>query len=366
MTSLSVLILSPNPRVHGGVSTFIELMKRHLKQSSASALWVGSVPGEKEGVISQLRRMVTVPFVAAWRVRIEKPDAVHINPSLDWKSVVRDCLILLALRVAGYRNILVYFHGWEPGVEHKIENNYFLKKLFVWLLNCTAKVVVLSPEFKDALLRMGVVKQKVATSRTMFDGAAVKKASGQEMPLRRTVLFMSRFVRAKGIFELLEGFASVAAEFPDVDLILAGDGPDAAPLKQRASDLHLNTRVQFPGYVVGDAKFAMLAQCTIYALPTYYPEGMPVALLEAMGAGKPLLTAKTGVIPYIISQPENGIVLDQVTTQHVAEALRQLLSNPKNCLEVGERNRAYAWKEFEAEQVTAHIEKIYAGIKEAA
>lgn len=365
MNKLRALILSPNPRVHGGVSTFIELMKTHLKQTRAYPIWVGSIQGEKEFIVFQLLRLMYVPLKTIFKVLIIRPDVLHINPSLDWKSVVRDGLILLALRLIRYKTVLVYFHGWEPRVEQQIAASAWMRKVFIWLLNGTAKVLVLSPEFKDALVRMGLPEAKVDTTRTMFDGDAIE-AAPHEMPERPNVLFMSRFVRAKGIFELLEGYARVAADFPTLDLILAGDGPDASDLKERAAALGLEKRIFFPGYVTGAQKFAMLNACTVYALPTYFPEGMPVALLEAMGAGKPLLTAKTGVIPYIIKQPENGVVLGQVTAEAVANSLREMLGDAEYCKKVGEHNRVYAWQTYEAAEVTANIETIYAGIAEQA
>lgn len=365
MDKLHALILSPDPRVHGGVSTFIELMKTHLKRTRSSAIWIGSIQGEKESILKQLWRLVSAPLKVACFVLTKKPDVLHINPSLDWKSVLRDGLILLVLRLIGYKHVLVYFHGWEPQVEQRIAQNRILCRVFIWLLNGTAKVLVLSPEFRDALLRMGLPEQKVDTTRTMFDGQAILKAETAPAT-RHSILFMSRFVKAKGIFELVEGFARVSADFPDFDLIMAGDGPDAEELKKRVAALGLEKRVLFPGYVTGSEKFLMLNQCQLYALPTYFPEGMPVALLEAMGAGKPVLTAKTGVIPYIITEPENGIVLEKVTSDTVTDALRRMLADEADCRTVGEHNRAYAWATFEAAEVTANLETVYFGIAEGA
>ena len=54
---------------------------------------------------------------------------------------------------------------------------------------------------------------------------------------------------------------------------------------------------------------------------------MPIALLEAMAAGKPLLTAKAGAIPHIVSDPENGVVLDAVSTDAIEAGLRRLLND---------------------------------------
>lgn len=358
--SLNALILSPDPSVHGGVSTFIELMKRNLTRTHAVPLWVGSRHDQKESLPALVWRLLSVPVRTAYRVRRERIDVVHINPSLDRKSVIRDGLVLLALRCVNYRHTLVYFHGWETVLEQKIKDSAF-RKIFVWLLNSAALILVLSPDFKTALIAMGVDPKKVTTTRTMFDGPSISAAQTAitHQPMRQTILFMSRFVSEKGVHELAQGFARIADAFPLADLVMAGDGPEAPALKKFAAQAHLQERIVFPGYIGGLDKFKLLLDCSIYALPTYYPEGMPVALLEAMGAGKPLLTAKTGVIPYIIHEPENGIVLDHVTADSVAAALRRLLSDPAYCRETGERNKDYAWNVFEASSVTAELETLY-------
>ena len=94
--------------------------------------------------------------------------------------------------------------------------------------------------------------------------------------------------------------------------------------------------------------------------PHYLPgEGMPIARLEAMAMGKPLLTAKAGAIPHIVFDSENGVLLDAVIVDAVEEALRRLLSDAEYCADVGRRNAAYAWERFEASQVTAEIEALY-------
>ena len=153
--------------------------------------------------------------------------------------------------------------------------------------------------------------------------------------------------------------ARIAGEFPDVDLVMAGDGPENEGLKSRVAALGLQGRVAFPGYAQGAEKARLLHACTIFALPTWEGEGMPIALLEAMGAGKPLLTAKAGAIQYIVSDPENGVILDEVSEGSVEAGLRRLLSDHNYCNETGCRNKTYAWERFEAEKVTADIEALY-------
>lgn len=174
---------------------------------------------------------------------------------------------------------------------------------------------------------------------------------------------MSRFVVGKGVYQLLDAFASIAKDFPDLDLIMAGDGAEAASLKRKTAEYGLGERVIFTGYVGGEEKARLLNACDIYALPSKGTgEGMPIALLEAMAVGKPLLASDSGGVKYIISEPENGILLYDVTAESIEAGLRKMLADPKFCEECGKRNEAYAWKNFEAKQVTNEIGQVYQAI----
>jgi glycosyltransferase involved in cell wall biosynthesis len=235
--------------------------------------------------------------------------------------------------------------------------------LLAWLLNGTAHVMVLSPEFQKTLEDMGVRSGLMTTTRTMFDSDGYHLAAEcLPDPARPFVLFMSRFERDKGVYELMEAFARIAADYPALTLVMAGDGKEMTALKARAADLACRERIGFPGYVNGLEKWKLLRTCAIFALPTSWGEGMPVSLLEAMSAGKPLLTTKAGGIKYIIADPDNGVVLDAVTVDAVEAALRFLLDNPYYCHGIGQRNAEYAWRCFEASHVTGEIEAVYRAI----
>ena len=355
-----MLVLSPDPRVTGGVTVFAEMMKAKLTGCKVTSFWNGSLEDGREGRLAAVWRVLVAPFRLARLVHREQFDVVHTNPSLTYKSAMRDALLLLSLRLIGYRRVLVYIHGWQDHVAARIRRSPGLCRLTAWLLNGTAHVMVLAPQFKQSLEGMGVEAGRITFTRTFFDGEELTR-EGEDLPppKQRNVLFMSRFVHEKGIFELVEAFARIADEFPGVDLIMAGDGPERARLQEQVISLGLTDRVAFPGYVGGIEKTRLLRACSIYTLPTYLGEGMPIALLEAMAVGKPLLTAKAGAIPHIVSDPENGVILDAVTADAVETGLRRLLSDPEYCDEVGRRNAAYAWERFEARQVIADIEKLY-------
>ncbi len=353
---VSVLIISPAPRVQGGVSAFAEMLKTHLVRCKVTSLFVGRIHPQ-ESFVTLIWRNIKMLVDVVKLTSENKFDVIHINPSFNTKSLIRDGLILMILRMRNFHNIMVYFHGFDTQTAKCTYRFIVLRRLFAWVLNDAKCIVVLAPEFKELLIEMGVNIPPIIIGRTMFDGQEFTGIT--ENNARPNILFMSRFDKRKGMYELLEAFANIARDFPETDLILAGDGEESEGLHAHVKILGLDGRIKFPGYVLGKEKYELLCNCTLFALPTYFPEGMPIALIEAMAAGKPLLTAQAGGIANIMKEPDNGIVLDTVNAENIENALRKLLAD-KNYLEkTGAHNKAYGWANFEATIVAGEIEALY-------
>jgi glycosyltransferase involved in cell wall biosynthesis len=361
MQRLRVLMLSVDPRVPGGIAQFIETLKSRLTCSDVTHLSVGSIPGEHESPLSVFLRVVVTPIRVAALDLFGRYDVVHLNASLTPKSAIRDALILLALRLSGQRNVLLYIHGWRWDLAQRIARNRALRALANFLLAGTQRILVLAPEFRAALIAIGVDPARIEVTRTMFDSADVRPAAIGR-PTRRRVLFMSRIERGKGVFELVEGFARISGRHPDVDLVLAGTGEALAEVRRMIAGLGLQERVMLPGYVRGAEKAALLGNCSVFVLPSYGGEGMPVALLEALAAGLPVITSRAGGIPHVIRDSEHGLMLDEITPEGIACALDEMLSRAAWWNRVGQANRRYAWTRFEAGTVSAEVEGIYRAI----
>jgi glycosyltransferase involved in cell wall biosynthesis len=170
---------------------------------------------------------------------------------------------------------------------------------------------------------------------------------------------MSRFVAEKGIHELLQAFVRLAEEFPGLRLVLLGDGPERPALEARAQEAGLAERVDFAGYVRGHEKAQALVDADIFVFPTFYGEGCPVVLLEAMAAGLPVITHGAGGIPDVFEDGRNGILLSTVTDESVADAVRRMLTAPEDRSAIGAHNRREAWAKYEAGVVSGQMLAAY-------
>jgi len=354
-----------DPSWFGGVVNFVKSLEDNLDKSVEVSEFIIGQRKVAEGKWLQ-------PFVPlfdaarlAWHLVLNRYDIIHINPSLNTKSLLRDAIFLLVLKIWRVRNIVVFIHGWEDSTAHVIENNVLLKKLFVILFGGVPVIYVLAKQFKHRLEVWGVDPSSVHVVTTMFDGKQFDGITRNRIDEKIRVLFLSRFVKEKGIYELFEAFRSLREHFPGMTLILAGTGPEEQAMRKWVEKAGLAEYVTFPGYIRDKEKAQVLMDADMFVFPTYYGEGCPVSLLEAMAAGLPILTSRAGGIGDFIIDGKNGRLLDAVTTTEVENAMADLLTSPEDCKAMGEYNRETAWKRYEAAVISKDIEDMYLRLSES-
>jgi len=143
---------------------------------------------------------------------------------------------------------------------------------------------------------------------------------------------MGRFSRKKGFDFLIEAAEQLARDGVRPRIVIAGDGEEAARLKAL---VHV-ANVEFPGFLVGAEKEAFLASCARFAFPSKATEGdvegLPVALLEALMRGQPVLASRDTNVELLPEWPRISddvvLVSDPSDLVVLADALRGLLQKP--------------------------------------
>ncbi|MDH3692312.1 MAG: glycosyltransferase [Gammaproteobacteria bacterium] len=290
----------------------------------------------------------------------------QINASLDQKSLIRDAAFLLVMNaLARKMRLVVFFHGWEDQTAKGIGTRIWCRKVFLYVLRKATRILVLASRFKEELIRLGIDEDKVDVYTTMFDGNLCIRMRNIRKTSVETILFLSRLIKEKGVLELLEAFKKLSQIYPKLQLVIAGDGAIRKDLEQWVVANQLTPRVHFAGFVSGEDKADQLYNADLFVLPTYYGEGCPVALLEAMAAALPLVTTRAGGIPDVVQEPENGILLDEVNENSIMTAVRRFIESPDLVREVSKNNYDKAWSQLEASIVSRKLAALYRDIVRA-
>ena len=363
--TIKALVLSHDARDMGGVGNFIRILKQRLRPTTTIRRFVNGRRAGENGRAATLKRMAGDYLRFTLLALRERFDVYHFNPEMDVRSFPRESLFMLILILLGKRNFIVFFRGWNWDEFKQIDTRPWLRRFCYFVLKRASRVVVLSEKFRDALIANGLAESQVVVMTTMFDGRLVQARNRCEPTATDapTLLFMARFVREKGVYELVEAVSLLKEDFPDLTLVMGGDGPEMEGLKAKALELGIADRVRFPGYVRRDQKARVFGEATIFVFPSYYWEGLPNAVLEAMGAGLPILANPIAGVPEVMSAPENGLFLEKVTAADIAAQLRTMLGDPAFLAETSARNIDKAWSHYESTVVSRRIEKIYRSVR---
>jgi glycosyltransferase involved in cell wall biosynthesis len=224
-----------------------------------------------------------------------------------------------------------------------------------------ARAVAISPAVEAALREGGVPAEKLSTISSSVDPKAFDPAAG--MRLRKAhetgdgavvVLALASLVRRKGLDVLLEAVARIR----DLDLVLwiAGDGPERATLEAQTDRLGLAPRVRFLGR--RDDAPDLVAACDVFVLPSRR-EGLGVAALEAMAAGKPVVASRVGGLGETVLDGLTGLLVEPEDARGLARAIEQVARDPELRQRLGAAGRARISEAYLPEQMVAAYEKLY-------
>ena len=150
----------------------------------------------------------------------------------------------------------------------------------------------------------------------------------------------------------------------DWEAVIAGNGT-VETARERAAALGLADRVEIPGWVDAATVSSLLATADIFVLPSHN-EGLPVAILEAMGAGLPVVATPVGAIPELVIANENGILVPPGSASALAGALAALIRNPELRIRLGNSARHRVERHFRLEGTAERFVTLYRALASAA
>ncbi len=258
---------------------------------------------------------------------------------------------------------MVFFRGWNVNNEAFVDGRFWF---FKRTLLSADQYITLSRHSVRKILVWGVSDDRLNLACTVIDpcleiflkgldstGFIQSKAVSDKIK----ILFLGRLIREKGLYELLEGFSVAYKRNRNIELVIAGNGPEFGNIRSLVRKNGLEHAVKFLGQVSGADKYKALVSSHLFLLPSY-TEGMPNSVLEAMASGCIVFGTPVGALAEFI---ENDLIkpLKVRDSESIAVALSDAKIFQRN-LEHCIANSDYARKVFSQDAVCSSLLDVYA------
>jgi len=352
-----ILVVTPYLQGFGGVANFYKAVFPLLKEGhfSIDSFVVGSAN-------SKIKLFHPLANQFNFHKKIQSGYAlVHLNPSLNIKSFIRDGVLIQQAKNQGIP-VIVFFHGWDKNFAQRVES--FLLPLFRAVYGKSDAFIVLASEFKNKLRSWGIKSpiylQTTTVDHGLFGGFEVEQKI-QNMFERKNLrlLYLARLERNKGVFETIDAVRILRERQIHVDLSIAGDGSARLQVEEYVQGIKsLRGGVNFLGYIRGQSKANAFANHDIYCLPTY-GEGMPTSVLEALAFGMPVITCSVGGLADIFHDGSMGTFVPPRDPEAIADTIEKYNLDREELAHIARYNFQYA-KKFLAPNVADSLLNIYA------
>ncbi|HET9221132.1 MAG TPA: glycosyltransferase, partial [Roseiflexaceae bacterium] len=240
-------------------------------------------------------------------------------------------------------------------------------------LRAAAAVTACSSDLRERALRLGASADRVDVIPYGVDPQAFQpdQASGAHVraelglpPDTPLVVTVSRLVYKKGLTYLLEAFPRVLERHPRAVLVIAGYGDLRDELERRAGELGIAARVRFPGQLARDRAARYVGAADVYAVPSIHDQGgnvdgLPNALLEGMGAARPIVASRVAGIPEVINDGQHGLLTPERDSDALAAAITRLLDDRALAQRLGAAARRRVLDELTWDATAERFESVY-------
>jgi glycosyltransferase involved in cell wall biosynthesis len=297
---------------------------------------------------------------------------VHCKGKADWRAVrqIQDYIREDSIDVVhthGYKADLYGYvaarreekplvatcHNWVGGTAALGIYNR-LDRMVLKRFNAIATV---SDAVSESLLRSGIPAARIRTIANGIDVEAFAEAALSATASSAKVIgVVARLDRQKGFEYLLGALSELCSLFSGLKVVITGDGPDRSAIEQMIARDGLQKNVTLAGPKTDMP--AVYAAMDIFVLPSLN-EGLPMTVLEAMAASRPIVATRVGAIPSVIRHGETGLLVNPRDTAGLKDALARLLTDPELCRRMGAQARDWVGRHYTSDAMALQYRLMY-------
>jgi glycosyltransferase involved in cell wall biosynthesis len=271
---------------------------------------------------------------------------------------------VVAARKLGIPSIIT-MHGGDvyvnPEQGYDFPTRWYVRPALRWTLRHAGALTAITEDCRQHALRAGAPDSHI---RLVFNGTDLRRFSpgdgsrGDPQFGPHMIFACRQLFPRKGIRFLLEAAAQLKPRFPDLKVVLAGDGFERPQLARLAADLGIGPDVTFLGWVPNADLPPYYRAAAVSVIPSL-EEGFGIPAAEAMGCEVAVVASDAGGLPEVVEHEVTGLVVPRGDSGALAQAIGSLLDDPERRRSMGQAGRARALRLFDWDRSAEQFEQLY-------
>lgn len=314
------------------------ILEKEIKEKGLKVYYLNKHQGLDLRMILQLYRLF----------RDYRPDVVHTHRYVLRYTLLPTILCHIPVRVHTVHNIAQKEVDWIGKIVHWIAFHF----VGIVPVSISQEVADTVKDIYGQNLYTPVIYNGIPTHRFVHQSKEANIKKENDLVL----LHIGRFEQQKNHRLLVEVFRYTIKEYPQMQLWLMGDGSLKPDIEEFVKRNGLDKKVLFLG-IRNDVP-EVLSKSDIFILSSNW-EGVPMSILEAMAAGKPVIATKVGGIPELVKDGETGILVSPGDKETLAQAILRLAKDPELRQRMGKEGQRRAIERFDIAQTSREYEALY-------
>lgn len=368
----SVTVVTPGNRSLPAVDSFDGVDVVRFPMELPVDLTYGRVAQSRVNVVGKFARLAVMAHYleAQYRATLNAAaergaDVIHAH----W-AIPTGPAAVHAARRAGIPSVIT-MHGGDvyvnPEQGYDFPTRWYVRPALRWTLRHAGALTAITDDCRQHALRAGAPPESI---HLVFNGTDLRRFSpapgGHERvdpKFGPNMIFACRqlFPR-KGIRFLIEAAAQLKPRFPDLKVVVAGDGFERPELVQLAQTLGIADDVTFLGWVANTELPPYYRAAAVSVIPSL-EEGFGIPAAEAMGCETPVVASDAGGLPEVVEHGVTGLIVPRGDSSALAEAIGSLLADPERRTRMGRAGRERALRLFDWDRSAEQFEHIYADVR---
>jgi len=259
-----------------------------------------------------------------------------------------------------------------PIIISSIHNEYFggilREKLLKWTDRFCNITTIVSKGAAERMIDLKVVSKNKL--KVIYNGIDLENFPFRKLEARtkirkelnieenkKILISVGRLHEAKGCPYLIKAMKILKEKYPHILLIVLGEGPEGKKIEEQIKELKLEKNILLLGQKENISEY--LNASDVFVMPSLW-EGLPIALLEAMACGLPVVATRVGGVPEVVEDGKSSFLVELKNPRGLAEKIIKTLEmSEEERKKMGERGRKIVEKKFSIEQMVKEYENLY-------